>query len=86
MPIIYLQLLPLPSMGEYMKEINLFSDMVGQIPVMGNQIPCYFCGIFCKNGGTVAWRAKIETAKRQKFPANTLYLSYLIPSNVTTPP
>ena len=24
--------------------------------------------------------------KRQKFPVNTLYLSYLIPSNVTTPP
>ena len=34
----------------------------------------------------MAWWTKIEVAKIPKFPANTLYLSYLIPSNVTPPP
>lgn len=53
---------------------------------MGNQIPCYFLKDFCENRENWAWRAKMLLVKRQKFPANTPYLSYLIPSNVTTPP
>lgn len=49
---------------------------VGKIPVLGNQIPCYFFGKFCESRGNWARRPKMTVPKYQKFPVNPCILLY----------